>query len=48
MSLVQAVGGGEHRRSRGAEAEDRAAPEREEESAAGKQHEPPATLFQVC
>jgi len=45
--FVQAAGGGEHGRSRGAETEDRAAPEGEEESAGGQQHDAPATLFQV-
>lgn len=44
---AQAAGGGEHGGGRGAEAEDRAAPEGEEESAAGQQHDAPAALFQV-
>lgn len=46
--FVQAVGGGEPRGSRGAETEDRAAPEGEEKSAAGQQHDTSATLLQVC
>ncbi|XP_013866654.1 oxysterol-binding protein-related protein 3 isoform X2 [Austrofundulus limnaeus] len=41
-----AAGGGEHRRSRRAETEARAAPEGQAKSAAGQQHDPPATIFQ--
>lgn len=46
--IVQTAGGGKHRWGRGAETEDRAAPEGEEESVTGQQHDTPASFFQVC
>lgn len=45
--LVQAAGGGQHAVSRGAETEDRTAPERKKKSAPRQQHDAPAALFQV-